>query len=186
MSNAFISLFKDTAIASVIAVPELTYGANWISTNTFRIIEVYSVVTPMYLVTGWTSVVAAAPARTPLRVAPRMTAMLKALPFLWQGLLVTLQVSAIVVVVALVLGVLFGTALTYAPAVGGVAGARLQRHRARPAAHHPHFLRLLRHAGAQGECQRLVGGGRRARRLRDRPCRRGHARRAAIDPSRPD
>ena len=53
LSNAFISLFKDTAIASVIAVPELTYGANWISTNTFRIIEVYSVVTPMYLVTGW-------------------------------------------------------------------------------------------------------------------------------------
>ena len=54
LSNAFISMFKDTAIASVIAVPELTYGANWISTNTFRIIEVYSVVTPMYLVTGWT------------------------------------------------------------------------------------------------------------------------------------
>jgi polar amino acid transport system permease protein len=54
LSNAFISLFKDTAIASVIAVPELTYGANWISTNTFRIIEVYAVVTPMYLVTGWT------------------------------------------------------------------------------------------------------------------------------------
>src|ERR1700761_1517475 len=54
LSNAFISLFKDTAIASVIAVPELTYGANWIYTNTFRIIEVYSVVTPMYLVTGWT------------------------------------------------------------------------------------------------------------------------------------
>ena len=37
----------------MIAVPELTYGANWISTNTFRIIEVYSVVTPMYLITGW-------------------------------------------------------------------------------------------------------------------------------------
>jgi polar amino acid transport system permease protein len=44
-----------------------------------------------------------------------MTAMLKALPFLWQGLLVTLQISAIVVVIALVLGVLCGTALTYAP-----------------------------------------------------------------------
>jgi polar amino acid transport system permease protein len=54
LSNAFISLFKDTAIASVIAVPELTYGANWIYTNTFRIIEVYAVVTPMYLLTGWT------------------------------------------------------------------------------------------------------------------------------------
>lgn len=53
LSNAFISLFKDTAIASVIAVPELTYGANWIYTNTFRAVEVYSVVTPMYLVTGY-------------------------------------------------------------------------------------------------------------------------------------
>src|SRR6202042_1417795 len=40
---------------------------------------------------------------------------LNALPFLWQGLLVTLQVSAIVVAIALVFGVLFGTALTYAP-----------------------------------------------------------------------
>ena len=53
MSNTFVSLFKDTSIASVIAVPELTYGAQWINTNTFRIVEVYSVVTPMYLVTGY-------------------------------------------------------------------------------------------------------------------------------------
>jgi polar amino acid transport system permease protein len=53
LSNAFISLFKDTALASVIAVPELQYGANWIYTNTFRIVEVYAVVTPMYLVTGY-------------------------------------------------------------------------------------------------------------------------------------
>ena len=53
LSNAFISLFKDTSIASVIAVPELTYGAQWIYTNTFRIVEVYAVVTPMYLVTGY-------------------------------------------------------------------------------------------------------------------------------------
>ena len=44
-----------------------------------------------------------------------MMVMLNALPFLWQGLLVTLQMSAIVVAIALVLGVLFGTALTYAP-----------------------------------------------------------------------
>jgi polar amino acid transport system permease protein len=34
-------------------VPELTYGAQWINFNTFRIIEVYSVVTPMYVVTGY-------------------------------------------------------------------------------------------------------------------------------------
>lgn len=52
LGNAFISLFKDTSLASVIAVPELAYGANWIYTNTFRIVEVYAVVTPMYLVTG--------------------------------------------------------------------------------------------------------------------------------------
>jgi polar amino acid transport system permease protein len=53
LSNAYISLFKDTSLASVIAVPELTYGANWIYTNTFRIVEVYAVVTPLYLVTGY-------------------------------------------------------------------------------------------------------------------------------------
>ncbi len=53
LSNTFVSLFKDTSVASVIAVPELTYGAQWINFNTFRIVEVYSVVTPMYLVTGY-------------------------------------------------------------------------------------------------------------------------------------
>jgi polar amino acid transport system permease protein len=34
-------------------VPELTYGAQWINFNTFRIVEVYSIVTPMYLVAGY-------------------------------------------------------------------------------------------------------------------------------------
>lgn len=53
LSNTFISLFKDTSIASVIAVPELAYSAQWINTNTFRIIEVYALVTPIYLVTGY-------------------------------------------------------------------------------------------------------------------------------------
>ena len=53
LSNTYISLFKDTSIASVIAVPELMYGAQWINFNTFRIIEVYVVITPMYLVTGY-------------------------------------------------------------------------------------------------------------------------------------
>jgi polar amino acid transport system permease protein len=53
LSNAYISLFKDTSLASVIAVPELTYGAQWIKTNSFRVIEVWAVVTPMYLVTGY-------------------------------------------------------------------------------------------------------------------------------------
>ena len=53
LSNTYISLFKDTSIASVIAVPELMYGAQWINFNTFRKIEVYTVITPMYLVTGY-------------------------------------------------------------------------------------------------------------------------------------
>ena len=53
LGNAFISLFKDTSLATVLAVPELTYGANWIYTNTFRIVEVWSIVAPMYLVTGF-------------------------------------------------------------------------------------------------------------------------------------
>ncbi|MFO1151385.1 MAG: amino acid ABC transporter permease [Alsobacter sp.] len=53
LSNTFVSLFKDTSVASVIAVPELTYGAQWINFNTFRIVEVYLVVTLMYLVTGY-------------------------------------------------------------------------------------------------------------------------------------
>src|SRR5215472_12345146 len=53
LGNAFISLFKDTSLATVLAVPELTYGANWIYTNTFRIVETYAVVAPMYLVTGY-------------------------------------------------------------------------------------------------------------------------------------
>jgi polar amino acid transport system permease protein len=51
LSNTFVSLFKDTSIAWVIAVPELTFGGNWIYTNTFRIVETWSMVAPMYLVT---------------------------------------------------------------------------------------------------------------------------------------
>jgi len=53
LSNTFISLFKDTSIASVIAVPELTWGAQWINNRTFRIVEVYAVTTAIYLVVGY-------------------------------------------------------------------------------------------------------------------------------------
>jgi len=53
LSNTFISLFKDTSIASVIAVPELTWGAQWINNRTFRIVEVYTVTTVIYLVVGY-------------------------------------------------------------------------------------------------------------------------------------
>lgn len=46
-----------------------------------------------------------------------MMVMVNSLPFLWQGLLVTLQISAIVVAVALVMGVLLGIGLTYGPRI---------------------------------------------------------------------
>jgi polar amino acid transport system permease protein len=41
--------------------------------------------------------------------------MINALPFLWQGLLVTLRVSAVVVASALVCGVVLGVGLSYGP-----------------------------------------------------------------------
>jgi len=37
----------------LIAVPELTWGAQWINNRTFRIVEVYAVATVMYLVAGY-------------------------------------------------------------------------------------------------------------------------------------
>ena len=54
LSNTFISLFKDTAIASAIGVKELTYGATYINVNTFRVMEAWTAVTVLYLVTGYT------------------------------------------------------------------------------------------------------------------------------------
>jgi polar amino acid transport system permease protein len=51
LGNTFISLFKDTSLASAIAVPELTYGAIRINVNTWRVIEVYLVVGLLYLAT---------------------------------------------------------------------------------------------------------------------------------------
>ncbi len=49
LSNNFISLFKDTSLAAAISVHELTYGAMIINVNTWRILEVYTVVAIMYL-----------------------------------------------------------------------------------------------------------------------------------------
>lgn len=53
LGNTFVSLFKDTSVAAVIAVPELTFGAQWIQLNSFRVVEVFTVVTLMYLGTGY-------------------------------------------------------------------------------------------------------------------------------------
>jgi len=53
LSNTYVSLFKDTSIASAIAVPELAYAMRWIETQTFRTVEVYLLATPIYLVTSY-------------------------------------------------------------------------------------------------------------------------------------
>ena len=53
LSNTFISLFKDTSLASVLAVPELTYAAEWLNVNTFRTIEAWTFATVMYLAAGY-------------------------------------------------------------------------------------------------------------------------------------
>lgn len=53
LSNTYVSLFKDTSIASAIAVPELAYGMRWIETQTFRTVEVYLMATPIYLATSY-------------------------------------------------------------------------------------------------------------------------------------
>jgi len=49
LSNNFISLFKDTSLASAIAVPELTWGAMWINVNTFRVLEAWIIAGLLYL-----------------------------------------------------------------------------------------------------------------------------------------
>lgn len=49
LSNNFISLFKDTALAFAIGVPELTFGASWINVHTFQVIEVWTVTGALYL-----------------------------------------------------------------------------------------------------------------------------------------
>ena len=53
LGNNFVSLFKDTSVAAVIAVPELTFGAQWINLNSFRVVEVFMVITVMYLGAGY-------------------------------------------------------------------------------------------------------------------------------------
>lgn len=53
LSNNLISLFKDTSLATAIAVPELTYVARKINTDTFRVMEAWLTATALYLVTSY-------------------------------------------------------------------------------------------------------------------------------------
>ena len=49
LSNNFIALFKDTSLAAAIAVPDLTFYARQINSNTFRVVETWSVCSLMYV-----------------------------------------------------------------------------------------------------------------------------------------
>jgi His/Glu/Gln/Arg/opine family amino acid ABC transporter permease subunit len=51
LSNTFISLFKDTSLAAAIAVPELTFAARELSTNTFRVLEAWTTAGALYIAT---------------------------------------------------------------------------------------------------------------------------------------
>ncbi|MSP47924.1 MAG: amino acid ABC transporter permease [Alphaproteobacteria bacterium] len=53
LSNNLISLFKDTALASAIAVPELTHTARWINVQTFQVVEAWTSVTVLYLAVSY-------------------------------------------------------------------------------------------------------------------------------------
>jgi polar amino acid transport system permease protein len=58
LSNNLISLFKDTSLATAIAVPELTFEAREINTYTFRVIETWLVASGLYLATCYTIAIA--------------------------------------------------------------------------------------------------------------------------------
>ena len=53
LSNTFISLFKDTSLAFAISVPELTFVARKLNTDTFRTIEAWTAAGALYLVTSY-------------------------------------------------------------------------------------------------------------------------------------
>lgn len=49
LSSTIISLFKDTSLAAVIAVPELTFAARKINVESFRVIETWIVTSALYV-----------------------------------------------------------------------------------------------------------------------------------------
>ena len=51
LGTTFISLFKDTSIAAVIAIPELTFQARKINVESFRVIETWTVASLLYVST---------------------------------------------------------------------------------------------------------------------------------------
>ncbi len=69
-ANNLISLFKDTSLATAIAVPELTFVARQVNANTFRVMEAWLTASALYL--GTCLLISAA-----LRLVERRYAMVK-------------------------------------------------------------------------------------------------------------
>jgi len=69
-ANNLISLFKDTSLATAIAVPELTFVARAVNANTFRVMEAWLTASALYL--GTCLLISAA-----LRTVERRYAMVK-------------------------------------------------------------------------------------------------------------
>lgn len=53
LTNAFISLFKDTSVAAALAVAEITYAAQYVNINTFRVLEAWAIASVIYVVVGY-------------------------------------------------------------------------------------------------------------------------------------
>ena len=53
VGNYFISLFKDTALASTISVPELLFSGQLLAAQTFRYTEIYSIIFVIYLAVSY-------------------------------------------------------------------------------------------------------------------------------------
>ena len=147
--------------------------------------------TPMYLVTGYAILFVLRLLER--RFAVRALSMLEPIalrrcPFLVQGPARHARRSPLLVVVAVAgrSASLLGVGLVYGPAAAALAGARLQRHHPRHPDPGADLLRLLRAAGARAQPASLRGGGARAHPVHDGAGDRDHARRAPVDPSRPD
>ena len=53
LTNGFISLFKDTSVAAALAVAEITYAAQYVNINTFRVLEAWAIASVIYVVVGY-------------------------------------------------------------------------------------------------------------------------------------
>jgi polar amino acid transport system permease protein len=53
VGNYFISMFKDTALVATISVPELLFSGQLLAAQSFRYLEIYSLIFVMYLVISY-------------------------------------------------------------------------------------------------------------------------------------